>query len=153
LPCRQAATYSVDMNESVEQNVEEIERELSPSWTSLSAEVRQLAADLKLKAASTHLAADSEHLFQQTSRLCSHIERLHGDVIDLLENVESRLPLPEIANRGNAASSEGVNEEEVVEEKLQIQREMHELRSDYRDIIKALFMWKDDPVERARDNH
>ncbi len=30
---------------------------------------------------------------------------------------------------------------------------MHELRSGYRDIIKALFMWKDDPVERARDKH
>lgn len=141
------------MNDSVEHSVEEIERELSPSWTSLSAEVCQLAADLKLKAASTNLAGDAEHLFQQTSRLCSHLERLHTDVISLLENVETRLPLIKQTELGNDAVPPEVDEDQVDDEKIQIQREMHELRSGYRDIIKALFMWKDDPVERARDKH
>jgi hypothetical protein len=35
-------------------------------------------------------------------------------------------------------------------EKIQIQREKHELRNDFKDVLKALFMWVDDPVDRVR---
>jgi hypothetical protein len=40
---------------------------------------------------------------------------------------------------------------EIEKESIEIQRESHELRSDFKDIIKALFMWRDDPEERVRE--
>lgn len=40
---------------------------------------------------------------------------------------------------------------EVVQAAIQIEREAHTLKAEFMDILKALFMWKDDPVERARN--
>ena len=129
------------MAENLKQSVEEVDKDLAHSWINLSANVRNLASDLKLKAAGTFLAGDANHLSNETSRLCEHVERLHTDVIDLLENVETR---------GSIQESD-VACEDVEQEKIQIQRENHELRSDFKDVIKALFMWRDDPVERVRE--
>lgn len=129
------------MAENLKQSVAEVDKDLAHSWINLSANVRNLASDLKLKAAGTFLAGDADHLSNETSRLCEHVERLHTDVIDLLENVEAR---------GSIQESD-VACEDVEQEKIQIQRESHELRSDFKDVIKALFMWRDDPVERVRE--
>jgi|TARA_B110000037_G_scaffold222057_1_gene295342 hypothetical protein len=131
------------MAENLKQSVEEVDKDLAHSWINLSANVRNLASDLKLKAAGTFLAGDADHLSNETSRLCEHVERLHTDMIDLLENVEN------VETHGSIQEAD-VTCEDVEKEKIQIQRENHELRSDFKDIIKALFMWRDDPVERVR---
>ena len=137
------------MSETIDESFKEIERDLDHSWIDLSTRVRELASALKLKAAGSDLAAEADHLSSEAARLCDHIERLHAEVIDLLDNLESRLPLPE-----HDASGEGkpknVNCDDVQKESIQINRESHELRSDIKDVIKALFLWRDDPVERVR---
>lgn len=132
------------MSETLQDSFKEIDRDLNHSWIDLSARVRDLAAGLKLKAAGGTLSSDADHLSQDVSQLCDHIERLHADVIDLLANLEAHLPLPD-----ENSSMEG-KLDDVAKEAIQIQREHHELRNDFRDIIKALFMWRDDPVERVR---
>lgn len=137
------------MSDNLQHRFEEIDRDLSPSWIDLSTRVSELAASLKLKAAGTELAAEADHLSQETDRLCSHVERLHADVIDLVENLEARLPLPE-ADASADGKPVAVAHDEVQEESIQIQREKHELRNDFKDVLKALFMWVDDPVERVR---
>jgi hypothetical protein len=134
------------MNENLQQSIEEIDKDLAPSWMELSDRVRELAADLKLKAAGTALAADADHLSQQTARLCGHVERLHADVIDLVGKIETRLPLSE-----PDTSPSSLDTEEVEREWGRIQRENHELRADFKDVLKALFMWRNAPYDRGRD--
>jgi len=133
------------MTDNLKHNVEELDKDLSHSWIDLSSNVRTLASDLKLKAAGTSLAADADHLSQEASRLCDHVERIHADVIDLLETLETRVPI----QRSNEDESD-VSCDDVEKEKIQIQRESHELRSDFKDVLKALFMWVDDPKERVK---
>ncbi len=134
------------MTDNLKQRVDEVDKDLSHSWVDLSSTVRDLASDLKLKAAGTSLAGDANHLSQETARLCDHVERIHRDVIDLLENIETHIPL-----NGSDRNPPDVADEEVHREEIQIQRESHELRSDFKDVLKALFMWRDDPVERVRE--
>lgn len=134
------------MTDNLKQRVEEVDKDLAHSWIDLSTKVRDLAADLKLKSAGTPLSSDANHLSQETSRLCDHVERLHSDVIDLLENIESRVPIQELD-----ADPSNIPNDDVEKETIQIQRESHELRSDFKDVLKALFMWRDDPVERIRE--
>lgn len=136
------------MTDNLQKRVEDVDRDLSPSWIELSSKVRTLASDLKLKAAGTSISGDANHLSHETSRLCDHVERLHEEVIDLLENIETRMPLPE-----TDANPPDVIGEDVDREKILIQRESHELRSDFKDVLKALFMWRDNPVERVRDKN
>lgn len=114
----------------------EVSRDLSPEWLDLSSRVRRLAA--------ASSSADSA-LAQEALRLCDHVERLHADVEHLLGtlrtadgplkgSIEARVNEPDVIDRAN----------------IEIQREMHQ-QSDLQHIIKALFMWKDDPVKRVRD--
>lgn len=138
------------MNSDIQHNIDEIDKDLSPSWIELSSRVRELAADLKLKAAGTSIASEAAHLSQETARLCDHVNRLHNEVIDLVENIETHFPLPE-----HDLSADGkltpVPIDEVTAETIRIQREHHELRADFKDILKALFLWRDDPKERIRE--
>ncbi|MFD2257616.1 hypothetical protein ACFSSA_13115 [Luteolibacter algae] len=134
------------MTDNLKTNFEDIDKDLSKSWIDLSDQVRTLAADLKLKAAGTGIGADAAHLSQQVNRLADHVEKLHTDMIDLMENIEERIPAKHFAETDGAV----VNPNEVDREKIQVQRERHELRSDLKDILKALFMWQDDPVERVK---
>lgn len=137
------------MKDNLKTSVDELDKDLSHSWIELSDKVRDLARDLKLKAAGSEFASDAEHLSQQTSRLCDHVEKLHADVIDLVENIEDRVPLPEPDGLSGPKSDPDVDN--VEKEKINIQRESHELRNDFKDVLKALFMWVDDPKERVRD--
>ena len=107
---------------------------------------------MKLKAAGTNLAPDADHLSQETSLLCDHVERLHADVLGLLSNLETQLPLPESDTHPEGKPT-GVNHDDIGKEAIKIQREHHELRNDFKDVIKALFMWRDDPVERVREKN
>jgi len=124
------------MTANLQEVSSEVSRDLSPEWLDLSSRVRRLAA-----------AAPTEDgpLAQEAVRLCEHVERLHADVELLLANlragdgplagtIEARAGEPDIIDREN----------------IQIQREMHQ-KSDLQHIIKALFMWKDDPVKRVRE--
>ncbi len=134
------------MNNHLKNNLAEVDKDLSNSWIDLSEKVRDLATDLKLKTAGTIFATEADHLSSQTSRLCDHVAKLHADVIDLIENIETHLPLPESDAPKTAIS----DPEALDQEKIQIQRENHELRNDVKDVLKALFMWVDDPKERLR---
>jgi len=118
----------------------EISRELSPQWLELSSRVRRLAIETQ-STGSSGAALAAEAL-----RLCDHVERLHSDVEQLLVTLHTddihgtpleTLPPPPI--------------EAIDEANIQIQDEMHQ-KSDLSHVIKALFMWKDDPVKRVREN-
>ncbi len=135
------------MSDHFKNNLAEVDKDLSSSWIQLSNKVRNLSADLKLKTAGSEYAAEADHLAQQTERLCDHVSKLHSDVIDLIENIETHVPLPESDSSTPPASGS----EDVEKEKIQIQRESHELRNDFKDVLKALFMWVDDPKERVRE--
>jgi len=134
------------MTGNLQQSIGEIDKDLSPSWIEHSESVRELAASLKLKAAGTNLAADVEHLAQVTAQLCGHVERLHADVIDLVGKLETQIPLPETDTQPALLKTE-----EVDREYNRIQRENHELRADFKDVLKALFLWRDDPNDRLRE--
>jgi hypothetical protein len=134
------------MIENLQHSINEIDKDLAPSWIEHSDRVRNLAAALKLKAAGTALAADADHLAQETSQLCGHVERLHADVIDLVGKLETQVPLPEPDLQTTPLKSE-----ELDHEYNRIQRENHELRADFKDVLKALFLWRDDPNDRARN--
>ncbi len=134
------------MNDHLKNNLAEVDKDLSNSWIELSEKVRILAADLKLKTAGSEFSAEADHLSQQTSRLCDHVAKIHTDVIDLIENIETRLPLLE----SDAAKTVIPDPVALDQEKIQIQRESHELRNDVIDVLKALFMWVDDPKERLK---
>ncbi|QTN31857.1 hypothetical protein HZ994_05770 [Akkermansiaceae bacterium] len=138
------------MSDNLHDTFKEIDRDLNHSWIDLSAKVRDLASGLKLKAAGTSLAPDADHLSQQASMLCDHVERIHADVINLLSRLESQLPLPESDPSATSRPTKP-NPDEIGKEAVQIQREHHELRNDFKDVLKALFMWRDDPEERLRE--
>ncbi|MEP2775295.1 MAG: hypothetical protein ABJQ29_06095 [Luteolibacter sp.] len=128
------------MNDNIEQNFKEIGKDLETRWIELSKEIRDLSAELKQKAADSPLCADVDRLSIKTDSLCDHVERIHADVIDLLENLDTRLDLtPEHASQ---------TDKELEKEKIQIQREQH-TQSNIKDVIKALFMYVDDPKERV----
>lgn len=133
------------MTDNLQQSIGEIDKDLAPSWIELSDRVRELAAALKLKAAGTQLAADAAHLSQETDRLCGHVEHLHTDLIDLMDKLDNQAPLPESDVRPTPTKPE-----EVDRAYDRIQRENHELRADFKDVLKALFLWRDDPKDRAR---
>lgn len=137
------------MSVNLQDSFKEIDKDLGHSWIALSSRVRDLAFGLKIKAAGSTIASDSDHLSQEVSQLCDHVERLHADVIDLLAKLESHLPLPETDPSAEVKTSD-LNPDDIRREAIQIQREHHELRNDFRDVIKALFMWRDDPVQRVR---
>lgn len=130
------------MSENLQHSIKEIDKDLAHSWIELSDRVLNLSAALKLKAAGTALAADANDLAQETARLCGHVERIHADVNELVAKLEMQIPVPE-------PDVPASPESEATElEWMRIQRENHELRTDFMDVLKALFMWRDDPRDR-----
>ena len=120
----------------------EISRELSPQWLELSSRVRRLAIETQ-STGSSGAALAAEAL-----RLCDHVERLHSDVEQLLVTLraDDDSPLHRSSLEATTAPAEDIDQAN-----LQIQDEMHQ-KSDLSHVIKALFMWKDDPVKRVREN-
>ncbi len=119
-------------------NLEKVESDHSAEWMTLSDKVRTLVSSLNEKAHGTHLEADTSELLGETTLLCDHLTRLHREVGNLLTEPHEKL-----------SGSTTVDLDEVQREAIQIHRETHELRADFKDIIKALFMWQDDPTERV----
>lgn len=136
------------MNDLLKNHLTELDKDLSNSWINLSEKVRELADDLKIKAKGSEFAAEADHLSKETARICDHVRKLHADMIDLIENIETHLPMPEpdVTTPAILNDSEALNQEII-----RIQREKHEMRKDIKDILKALFLWVDDPKERLRE--
>ena len=124
-------------------NLEKAKPDHSAQWSALSSRVRTLAIRLSEKAHGTPLEADAVELLREIPKLCDHLERIHREAGNLLTELVENLPEPTIA-------SPSLELDEVQREALQIHRETHELRADFMDIIKALFMWQDDPAERVQ---
>jgi hypothetical protein len=131
------------MSEDLHHSIKEIDKDLATSWIELSDRVRDLSAAMKLKAAGTELAAEADHLALETARLCGHVERIHADVNELVGKLETQIPMPEPDVRAPLHSGEKDLEW------MRIQRENHELRTDFMDVLKALFLWRGDPGDHA----
>ena len=134
------------MNDSVCSSIAEIDKDLAPSWIELNDRVRHLVSELRAKTAGSVFAEPMDQLAEETSRLCDHVNRIHEDVTELLSRLEENAPAYEPDTRLSSS-----NPEEVEREWARIQTENHELRADFKDVLKALFMWRDDPYERARE--
>lgn len=135
------------MTDRLQQNFNEVGKDLETRWIELSKEVRKLSSDLKAKSGGLAISQEMTELSAKTEELCDHVERIHADVVELLGNLDTQL---ELSPQGNQSTSK-VSPEEIDREKIQIQREQHS-ESDIKGIIKALFMYVDDPEERITRN-
>lgn len=114
------------------------------SWRKLANEVGQQAAALRDLASGSPFAPQAVELAENASHLASQIERLADAASGLL----NQLGPP---NAGQPTDSTIASE--IEQEMIQIQRETHDGNVELLDVVKALFMWRDDPAERVRGRH
>ncbi len=110
----------------------------------LSRRVRQLAGDLRDTTAATPFAADTLTLANEVGRLCDYVEQLHGNVVTLLSKIH--------ADAESDSSPDGGEVTAEDKKAVEIQREIHELHPTVKETVKALFMWRDSPEERLRED-
>jgi hypothetical protein len=134
------------MDQTLETVYNEVDHDLSAEWLKLSARVKALSGQISARAKGTLLAEDTMTLAEDTAKLCEHLECIHRDVGKLLVRLDEELPEMDF-------TPTNADDAEIQKEAIQIHRESHELRADFKDIIKALFMWQDDPAERVRGKH
>ena len=132
------------MDNSTENVISDVNHELSSEWIVLSNRVRSRLQEVHAMASGTPVEAELALLAADTSKICDHIERIHSNVGQLLSELDEKPSEPEPA-------TPTVEPTEVQLGAIQIQRETHELDQDFKGIIKALFMWKDDPAEKAKE--
>lgn len=132
------------MDQTLEKTYEVIDQDLAKEWTDLTARVRELARRLEERASGTELAQDTSALADASVHLADHVDRLHADVGVLLRQIDQRETHPA---EKSATTDEEVGE--VQDQVLRIMERIHEPSHNVRDVVKALFMWRDDPVERA----
>ena len=129
------------MTQDIQEIRSEVNQDMSPEWLELGISARTMAEAMKVRAAGTELEADAQALAVKVSQLCEHVESIHGGVVTLLDRLD-----------GEKISTDATPE--IQSENVQIEREMHEFKGDtkenFRDVLKALFMWRDDPVERVQ---
>jgi hypothetical protein len=132
------------METSYKKEEDALSNAVSTQSIQLSRRVRRLADDLRDMTAATPFAADSLILANEVGSLCNYVEQLHGNVETLLAKIH--------ADAGFVAASD--SREITAEDKkaMEIQREIHELHPTVKDTIKALFMWRDSPDQRLRDD-
>lgn len=82
--------------------------------------------------------AEPDHPLASTSR---ELLSIHTEIRDLLLD----------KSEASAEAARPEDGPEVAEAAIQIEREAHTLKPEFMDVLKALFMWKDDPVERAQN--
>lgn len=117
---------------------------ISPRSLDVSCLVRRLAMSLREKTAATPFATDSLTLSNEVDNLCDCVEQPHRNVRTLLTKIE-----------GTASSGTTMPGDELTakdKKAVEIQHEIHELHPTATDTIKALFMWRDSPEERLRDD-
>jgi len=130
------------MNKTTHPIRREIGNELASQWLKLSAEVRQRVERLKVLSAGTNIESQALNLHQDTLLLCDHFDKLHSNVQDLLALLDQeRLPkeVPSLATQ--------VTSSESFEQSIKLQEREHEQSDSLKDVIKALFMWRDNPPE------
>lgn len=128
------------MNQDIKDAFTDVDRELSPQWFHVTQAVKSMAADLAADAIGSLLEARAQQLADETAKLCEHVDRVHHNVQNLLNQSGSDIRF--------ADNKTTEKDDVVLEEILETQKEMHR-ESSVPQIIKALFMWKDDPTERA----
>lgn len=129
------------MNENIQDIRSEVDHDMTPEWLELGTSAKTMATALEIRTIGTEYEADVRALSGKVAQLCEHVESIHGGVISLLNQLDH-------ADISTDAT------EEIQAENVQIEREMHEFKGDtkenFRDVVKALFMWRDDPVERVQ---
>jgi len=131
------------MDPNLENARDEICQELSSKWLVLSDQVRQQALSLKSRTVGTALSGEASALAQDSEKLCEHFERLHGDVEKLLK----------LLSDGEAESDQTQSAPvatEAARQAIQAQDKDHRKSDDLKDVIKALFMWRDDPAKNRQ---
>lgn len=131
------------MDTNLENVRDEICQELSSQWLVLSDQVRQQALSLKSRTVGTALSGEASALAQDSEKLCEHFERLHGDLDKLL-----KLLSDEETELGQSQSAPAATES--ARQAIQAQDKDHQISDDLKDVIKALFMWRDDPAKNRQ---
>jgi len=131
------------MDTNLENARDEICQELSSQWLVLSDQVRQQALSLKSRTVGTALSGEASALAQDSEKLCEHFERLHGDLEKLL-----KLLSDEETELGQSQSAPAATES--ARQAIQAQDKDHQISDDLKDVIKALFMWRDDPAKNRQ---
>ena len=142
--CASTCLLTTLMNEqlSAAQSLDAI---VSPQATRLCKHVRLLATGLRDRTDATPLAAETLVLANEVESLCDYIDHLHG-------SVETLLVQRDVDASSLEAEGEGEGETNAEQGKAkEIQRETHQFNPGAKDIVKALFMWRDSPQERLRD--
>ncbi|WP_411827658.1 hypothetical protein [Luteolibacter sp. AS25] len=149
------------MSNTLNNSFNDIDEDLATSWVELSKNVRDLSLKVAERSTATDLASDAKTLAVQTMKLCDHVEKIHKDVGNFLHNIESRMapenpyavdysnPEPEKDPAQDEVRNPDNQTDAVNRENIQIQREHHS-KSEFKDVVKALFMWKDDPTTRLK---
>lgn len=108
----------------------------------LSQHVRKLALELRENTRTTPFAAEALILSNEVCSLCDYVDHLH-------DSVEVLLAESDAASHSQAVLVAGQSPEE--RKAVEIQKEIHRFDPSAKDIIKALFMWRDSPEQRLRD--
>lgn len=129
---------------TLKEEEESLSEAISPRSVQLSRHVRQLALALRDKTATTPYAADTLILANEVDNLCDYVEQLHGNVRTLLTKIDAA------GTSASTTAEENLTPED--KKAMEIQREIHELHPTVMDTVKALFMWRDSPDQRLRDD-
>lgn len=128
------------MDQNLENARDGICRELSSQWLALSDRVRQQALSLKSRTVGTALSEEASALAQDSEKLCDHFERLHGDIENLLNLLDGE----EMESDGTQSA---LTSKETACQSIEAQDKDHRESDSLKDVIKALFMWRDDPTK------
>lgn len=132
-----------------DQALDTLEEIVSPHAKNLSQQVRILALQLKGRTEETPLAAETLVLATEVSKLCDYVDHLHGSVRQLLAQRDaSDSALHEVDDLSDEARDRSAENRKAKE----IQHETHQFNPAAKDIIKALFMWRDTPQERLNED-
>ncbi|MDX1679544.1 MAG: hypothetical protein R3242_02330 [Akkermansiaceae bacterium] len=72
---------------------------------------------------------------------------LHEATLELLD---AHREIRDMLNEHDLENSSKLNDPEVEVAAVEVGREEHEHKAEIKDILKAIFMWRDDPAERAQ---
>jgi hypothetical protein len=133
------------MNTNIYPIRREIGNELASQWLKLSAEVRQRVEHLKLLSSGTNIESQALNLHQDTLLLCDHFDKLHSNVQDFLALLDQE-SLP----REAPSFATPVMNSESCAQSIKTQEKEHEQSDGLKDVIKALFMWRDDTTESKK---
>lgn len=130
------------MNQNIQPIRREIGNELASQWLKLSSEVRQGVEQLKLHNSCTNLEPQTLKVHQDTLLLCDHFDKLHNDVQAFLTVLDQENLSTDISSLEPSKKNA-----ESYEQSIKAQEKEHEQSDSLKDVIKALFMWRDNDTE------